>query len=493
MKKIFHDYKILFIILIIASFLRFYNFPTRISFDRDASLDALVSRYGSTSLQFPLVGPFSSAAPITTGPWYYYQMIITGIILPTPYAPWISFALTSILMVFAMYKIGTILIGKRFGLLLAAIASISPVQVSLSTGLGNASVLGQFGAIAIWLFLETAVNKKPLFYLWLLGFLVGVCINFHFQAILLIPLFIAVFLIQKQLVKSFMVLFSGFLISFLPLLAFDANNHWYNLTHTFEFIVLGKNAAIEIKRWLTYIFDFHNSLSASVLGLPQPFAILTLLGGMSANLILLYRQKIKLYVLVVFVFQFIFLRYYRGPLRENYVQFLHPFIFLFYGSLIYLISQKVNDLFFKTDKYSNLFLALTAGIFFMFGLPKTLSHLRPNSETVKLYNHVETLTRGQKTIVIFRCKRSNNTMPWAVSLRLSMQKKLYENTQKPLPALQYGYSDNIGCVEKFNHLNSEMVSLQYKNIEEAKKDNWEIVTPKIVYEQMTKWWYEEKP
>lgn len=136
--------KLLVLIFLLGAFLRFYNFDNRIGFDRDASLDALVAREGSQELQFPLVGPFSSAAPITTGPWYYYQLILANLIIPSVYAPWISFALSSLILILVMYRIGTLLRDKRLGLVLAFIAAVSPVQISLSTGLGNASLLVQY-------------------------------------------------------------------------------------------------------------------------------------------------------------------------------------------------------------------------------------------------------------------------------------------------------------------------------------------------------------
>lgn len=101
-------------ILAVAAFFRFYNFPNRISFGFDSARDAFVSLEGAKMPQFPLTGPFISIAPVTTGPWYWIQLILARLIIPSNYAPWLLTAIYSLLMVFVMYLIGKKLEGKRW-------------------------------------------------------------------------------------------------------------------------------------------------------------------------------------------------------------------------------------------------------------------------------------------------------------------------------------------------------------------------------------------
>src|SRR3989338_6109351 len=96
----------IFLIVCIAIALRFYNYPNRITMGADSARDAFVSLEGARLLQFPLTGPFISIAPVTTGPWYWIQLILARLILPTDYAPWFLLSFYSVLMVIVMYFIG---------------------------------------------------------------------------------------------------------------------------------------------------------------------------------------------------------------------------------------------------------------------------------------------------------------------------------------------------------------------------------------------------
>lgn len=499
MKKILHKNILLFTIILLAVLLRFYNYPNRISFDRDASLDALVARSGSANFQFPLTGPFSSAAPITTGPWYYYQMIVTNLVVPSVYAPWISFAISSLILVLAMYRVGFLLKDKRMGLVLACVAAISPVQISISAGLGNASLLGQFAGIIIWLYLEITLHKKSALWDLLLGFMIGVSINYHFQAFLLLPFFGYLLFRRKTFFSSILHALLGFIISFLPLLFFDLNNHWFNLSRVYDFVVLEKSGTIEIKRWLTYIPIFWNNLISSVLGVPKSISIIIFLMGFLANIYLLFRtrnSKQKFFLVFIFIFQFLFLRYYRGPLRDNYVQFFHPFIFIFTGSFIYLLSDIISNIFYKYFKPKTYFFPLSTAIImlgFMFLISSAIQkQLQPNPDTYNLKLQRDDLlqlaTNGE--IAVYRCKNSNTAKPWSMALMLDINNKLWKDVKRK-PVYKIGYIDQQNCPREYLSINESIDLSKYDP--EFLNNVWEIVTPDTVYDSMVKWWYEEKP
>ena len=147
-------YLILFLLIVlVAVFFRFYNTPARYGFDFDPTRDALVSIYGAENLKFPLIGPQSGIAPFTFGPWYYYQIILSRIILPFDYAPWIYIGITSVISVIVMYLIGKKLENEKLGLLLALLMALSPAELGPITGLSNPNLVPITASLSLLLFI----------------------------------------------------------------------------------------------------------------------------------------------------------------------------------------------------------------------------------------------------------------------------------------------------------------------------------------------------
>lgn len=492
---------LLFLILLLGAYLRLVNYSNRVSLDRDASLDSLVAFSGSRELQLPLTGPFSSAAPITTGPWYYYQMIFAYLVIPSVYAPWISFALSSVFMILVMYLVGKKLQGENFGLVLSLLTALSPVQVSLSIGLGNASVLGQLTAFIILLSLILTDSKKPKLPSLLLGFTIGLCINYHFQSILLLPFIIFLFWQKKSLTVKALYFTIGIFVSFLPLLFFDLNNHWYNTRHIFEFLIIGKNPAIEVKRWLTYILTFWNSLGSSVTGLPPNISLFAIFSGLL--LLFLYSLKNFLHkagilLVLIFLFQLLFLRYYRGPLRENYVQFFHPFILLFTASTLKFGTDVVVKIISRTFGLKAIrttpFLLISLFIYSFIILPQSLDKIKLNPQTIFLEGQADKLIKQypQGKIALFQCPKTNWDKPWSLAVLLNMKKRLWQESDSS-PAVKIGFIDKSVCPKDYQSAKEEYLVLSSQNSLSLKNQNWKPITPNNIYFSLTKWWYEEKP
>src|SRR3989338_5083739 len=135
-------YILLFFILILASFLRFYNYNNRWGLAYDQAHDVLVARYGVQNLKIPLVGPFSSAGPFQTGgEWDWFIMLGTLLNFNSVIAPWIFLTFISVVFVALISLFGKEFKGSVFGLLLGFITAVSPAQISQSTNLTNQSLL----------------------------------------------------------------------------------------------------------------------------------------------------------------------------------------------------------------------------------------------------------------------------------------------------------------------------------------------------------------
>src|SRR3990167_5364189 len=178
------------IIILLGSFLRLFNFPYRYGLGEETVRDEVVGIEAARELQLPLTGAFSSLGPFTFGPLYTYQVAFSYLVLPFNYSPWIYLSLISIFYIYIIYKIGEILNGKNFGLILAFIAAVSPAQIISATHLTSHNNTNLFAALSIWVFLIILSKDKSKWWNFLLGLIIGIGMNLHFQmgGLLILPL-----------------------------------------------------------------------------------------------------------------------------------------------------------------------------------------------------------------------------------------------------------------------------------------------------------------
>lgn len=335
-----YDKYLLGLILTIGSLLRLYNVPRRWGFDFDASRDALTATLMVENLDIPLLGSLSSATSLNSGPWYYYYLAPFEVLFPI-YGSWIFIVFSNIAFVLAMYKIGEVLEGKKFGLLLALLTSIAPSQIILSNTLSNASPIPIFAALAI-LFFILAVKKKKLLFSFLTGFFVSLGLNTHYQMIGF-AIFPAILLLsERNRIRNFTSVTLGFVIPFIPTIIYDLNNNWVNFKGALGFLTSSNDIYYVPNRWLFYLRDFWpGSWSYTT---STPIWLTLLIGGIFSILILiaLYKRNLKKeYVLIfaAFAVDVILFRYFPQEKRIYYFYYFYPFVFLFTGYVIYKLYE----------------------------------------------------------------------------------------------------------------------------------------------------------
>src|SRR3972149_7298223 len=201
--KIIRINLVLYLILVVAVFLRFWQSTQRYGISYDSSRDAIVSFEAARQIQLPLTGSFSSVAPVTFGPWYYYYLIFAKYFIPSPWAPWIALGLASLGTVIIMYKIGKELINPNFGLLLAFIATLSPAQIKAGTALQQHALIGFLSSGVIFILIKLANGKMNKSFIIFWGFIIGVAINTHFQSLGLLTIPFLLFIIRKKIFLFF--------------------------------------------------------------------------------------------------------------------------------------------------------------------------------------------------------------------------------------------------------------------------------------------------
>lgn len=474
--------KLLILITIFGFLLRFWFFPTRYNLGSDHSRDAMVASEAVRQLQLPANGPFSSVGPITFGLWYYYLNILSVIIIPSEWAAWIMIGLISTVMIIIMYEIGRILDGKKLGLILAFLTAVSPHQISSATGLQPHSLIGPLTALNLLFFLNFLRSQKYRnFTLW--GFILGITVNTHFQALglMLLPAFI---LIKSKKARLAIPLLTGLFISLIPLLFFELNNHWFNSRNMIDYLFHGQYRVWTSNRWMTYLGKFWPEFTNYTLGIPVWFTyILYLLLGW-AFFIRMKKKNLNtayFYLLSVFIILLTIVRYYRGEKFFGYLQFFHPFIFIFSGIVLEYISSLV-----KSRKS-----LLIVSVFFTLAiipLPKNFFLPDQFNRHAQIQLHNLTAQNPQAKFSVYLCPNSNDKENSMALLYLLYKNNLYdENGQK------ISFTNNKCIPEKFKILKTEIVNINQLKIDGTKLDDFEPLTPGGIYNEVARWWMDEKP
>lgn len=483
----------LFLIIFAAAvFLRFFNFTNRITVGLDSARDAFVSLYGAQTIQLPITGPFISIAPVTTGPWYWIQLIFARFIMPTPYAPWILLAIYSTFLIIIIYFIGLQVEGKRLGLILAFLATFSANQIGTAVQLTNPSVIGFYTSIYVLLFiLLVKGNKKNLKLGLLIGIVLGLTINTHYQAAGLVSLLVFLLFFGKKYLKTLLAAGAGIGLTFLPLLCFELNNHWYNTRHMLQYILVDQYNIWTPMRWLTYISDYWPNFLSYVLGGSITFGRIVLFLLSIGYLFLLWKGKLpKILLLLAFSFliEVVIIRYYRGERFFGYLQFFHPYLFIFIGYLI----NKIFSL--QGGKIAGI---AVLGVYFFFVFPSIRPRLQPEDLTLQTKNLAQKIyqTFGPGPYKLYKCRALVKPDIVALVLQLYMDNR-YDSAGKPLI---YDWGCSLPSIGESK--DTQSVYPRIDNVVDASiaspaailAKEWVEASPKSMYQSAARWWMDEQP
>ncbi len=488
LKKQKIQFYILVIILLMGAFLRFYNYPFRYSMGEETIRDAVIGIEGARQLQFPLTGSFSSLGPFTFGPWYAYQLIIFYLIVPSVYSPWMYLSIISVLYIFIMYKIGKILGGENFGLIVSFLAAISPAQIISATHLTSHNNTNLFAALAIWFFLIVLSKNKPKWLSFLLGFIIGVGMNLHFQmaGLLILPLIV---LINKRKLLSFVYSGLGVVVSFVPMLIFEMNNHWFTTRNIFFYLTEGKNAIYVPNRWLFYVRDFWPAFWSDALGVPVWFGSIIIILLVVSLTWLGWKKKLSknlILLILSFLVNFIMLRYYWGPRFFGYLNFLRPFVFIFTAFAII------------SFKYKKIYIGLILLPFIIFfSYPRIVSELAPDSFGKIIYDKIVQLEQKypNKNFILLTCSKkydsSYNSLAFSMLFSLEQKNKssdkgikiaLEKDCEYPKKSERIGNMGSIPIMDFSSASNSAILEA-----------GWKPLTFSKMYDQYARWWFELQP
>lgn len=483
---------ILIFILLLGTFLRFYNFPLRYSLGEETVRDAVVGIQSARELQFPLTGAFSSLGPFTFGPLYTYQLSLATLLFRSLYSPWIYLSLMSILYILIIYKIGKLLINNNFGLLLAFLAAISPTQIISATHLTSHNLTNIFAILSVWIFIKLLEPKKSYWWSFLTGLTIGTGISLHYQMVGLLIFPIIIFFNQPKRFLHFINSITGVIITFLPLFFFEANNHWFNVRNLINYFIFGHGRIYIPYRWLFYLRDFWPGFWADTFGVPTWLGIIFIFLSIFFILKLIYQKKLSkplIYLFIALLFNFVLLRYYWGNRYYGYLNFMRPFVFIFTGFSLYQLTK------IRSGKF--LLLLLLIGIIY-FSFPRISNELLPDSFSAKIYKQVAIAEQkiNYDKYQIYGCtkvyKGTYNSHTFSLAFTAELNKRFSKSEMKL--ALDSPDCDKPKTQKEYPILNDlGMLDFSKATDKDLFEAGWEPVNFNSIYDLNARWWFREQP
>ncbi len=249
---------LLFLIIILATVLRFWRLPEYMTFLGDEGRDALVLKKMIVDHKFRLIGPVTSIGNMYLGPLYYYLILPAMFISHlSPIGPAFFVAFLSVITVGLIFWWGKEWIGEKGALIASFLYALSPVVIIYSRSSWNPNVM-PFFALATMFGLWRVWRQNQFWWLPIIGITFSFALQSHWLGLLLLPtivLFWFLFLInlkkEKKLLKKFLLMsFFGFLfftiLTLLPLVWFDFRHNFINFK-AFKIFFTDRQATVNFK------------------------------------------------------------------------------------------------------------------------------------------------------------------------------------------------------------------------------------------------------
>lgn len=327
-----------FLLVVLAVFLRFYNYENRWGLAYDQARDVIVATEALHTHKIPLIGPFTSTGQFVYGPqWYWILMLFVAIYPYSVLTPWVVQTLLYTGAVALMILIGKEIYNKKFGLLLGLLTAVSTSQIAQSTNLTYPSMVGILSLLTVYIFIKFIKTDRVLF-AFLLGFCITTSINVHFQAIGLLMLIPIGLFFSKRSKTILLSLLAGFLIPLLPLIIFDLQTNFFETKGILDYYLYGQNNIYTPNRWLTYAGVLWPTIWGKIVGGYAFLGYVSIVFLTAITIFSLIKRKISkiiLSLIISFLLMFTMLRYYKGERFESYFVFLHPFVLILTGWTIF--------------------------------------------------------------------------------------------------------------------------------------------------------------
>lgn len=360
---------ILILLLLIAIFFRFWRVRDYVVFLGDEGRDMIVMRKIFTERKLPFLGPTASVGGFYLGPIYYWMAApFLWLWRYDPAGPAYFVAVLGVATVFLLYKFLRDTVGFWPAILASSLYATAPLIVRYSRSSWNPNPL-PFFALLLMYFLYLGILKKRYFYFLLAGASLGLAVQLHYLATILIAIFSLIILVNTNFKKwplIFLTFVFGSMFTFSPFLIFEIRHNFPNFKTILEFVTRGTTIGYQTKNYSWIIANVGNIFLEELTKLKQTiitqltFWILTLGGlfGFVKNWKNSQEKLIFSIGLIWFIGGLAGLRFYRGQVFDYYYEFMFPAPFLLVG-LVFSLGWSKNIL-----KVFSIIITLSAIIWF---------------------------------------------------------------------------------------------------------------------------------
>ena len=312
---------------------------------------------------------------IFQGPLYYYFLSIPFLLTKgDPYGGVVLMFVLSVLSVVFSYLFGKKVLGTIGGLIAGLLFALSPMFIAQARFTWNSNPSTLFILLA-FCFAYLGIKKKNK-YIFLSSFFAGFVYNFQFAVS--IPLSVSIFLfyifiVKLRDIKKYLILFSGFIIAFLPGLLFELRHGFMGIGGFAKYLFGSKEAGASFlpsqRIVVDHISSFFNAFMDVFPKNIMPQQILFLIVLIPAAYYLYKEKNLELRKFVTFLFllfpvYFLVFLFFRNTICVYYLIALN-------AAYILLFSYSVASSFKKNNYLLNLFYIL----FLLFVVLKTLPAL----------------------------------------------------------------------------------------------------------------------
>ncbi len=227
-----------FLILLLASFMRFYRIREYILFLGDEGRDVLIVKRMIIDHVFTLLGPITSVGSMYMGPIYYYFMApFLWAWHLDPVGPSIMVALFSLATIYLIYRLCCEFFSPYVGIIASFFYAISPLTIIYGRSSWNPNIVPFFSLLIIYCLMKVVIQNK---HRWLIvaGLTLGILVQLHYVTLLMIPVIIFCLALIKFRLKLKYFIFSSFafLASYSPFLLFEIRHSLVNTMAVLRFI-----------------------------------------------------------------------------------------------------------------------------------------------------------------------------------------------------------------------------------------------------------------
>lgn len=351
---------VIFSIIFLASFLRFYRLSEYMTFLGDEGRDALVIKNILIDHNIPSLGPPTSVGNIYLGPLYYYMMAPPmAVSWLNPVAPVVMVAFIGVLTVMLVYYLARVWFGFLPAALAGSLYAISSVNIIYSRSSWNPNPAPFFALLAMVSFYKARQNKN---FLWLIltGASIAAAMQMHYLAMILIPTFGLLWLYELFLKRQgqeyrFFIwgtagAIASFLLLMLPLFLFDFKHNWMNFRAMSD-LFGGQGGAVSANIFSGFAQVpgiYFNKLAGRYIA-GGNLSVGVVLGLIVAlPLAVALKQKLKkgpvLWIWIALgswlLVGLLGLSFYKQAIYDHYLGFMNPAPFILLGGSVYFLKAK---------------------------------------------------------------------------------------------------------------------------------------------------------